>query len=156
MSGAVLTRSVATAQAGWGAALLIRPQELLRRLAPGSPLPPAWIVRLLGARSVVQAGTVLLRPTRGVVLAGAAVDGLHAASMIGLAVRSPSHRRPALVSAAVAVGSAVAGVATAPRPDDRRTRDRSPVQLRLVRGGAGQSPAGPPRVGGRLDPPPPG
>jgi hypothetical protein len=35
-----------------------------------------------------------------------AVDALHAASMVGLAMLRPEYRRPALISAAVATGSA--------------------------------------------------
>jgi hypothetical protein len=69
-------------------------------------------VRVLGARELAQSaaaatGSPALRT------AGGWVDGLHAASMVGLAAASPRYRRPALVAAALA--TAWAATARAPR-----------------------------------------
>jgi len=78
-------------------------------------------VRVLGARYVVQSvgGPWLHR--RWVPEVDAAVDVIHALSMLGLAALAPSHRRVALVSAATATGFAVADL-THP---EAGTNDRS-------------------------------
>ena len=110
-----LTRLVAVPWALWGAAMLVRPGDVIRPVCGGGPEPETWIVRLLGARLVAQHVVTLVHPTRAVVLAGAGVDVLHAASM-GLAlVRWPGHARPIWVSGTTSVGSAVAGALTAGR-----------------------------------------
>jgi hypothetical protein len=114
---AVTARLVAGASAGWGAAQLAMPERVLRAVAPGRPSGPLLVAtRVLGARLVVQNAVVLARPTRAVVLAGAAVDALHALSTVPAALLWPQYRRPALVSGAIAAASAVLGLATAPPP----------------------------------------
>lgn len=67
------------------------------------------IVRVLGGRLVLQAGldVALGARTRRLDLA---VELVHAASMVSVAVTRPAYRRPALVSAAVASGIAVLDV----------------------------------------------
>lgn len=82
--------------------------------------PPAWVVRVLGGRMAAQALVVRWvagrsgpRDRRRAVRAGAAVDGLHGASMIAAAAVFPRYRRSALASAAVAfVAAGLAGAAT--------------------------------------------
>jgi hypothetical protein len=71
-------------------------------------------VRVLGARELAQSATAA---TGSPVLrtAGVAVDGLHAASMIGLAAASPRYRRPALLAAALATAWAATTATTGPR-----------------------------------------
>jgi hypothetical protein len=91
---------------GWGAALLVRPDAVAAAVA-GRPTPPSWLVRVLGARQVVQQLVVLVRPTPVVVNAASAVDLTHAASMLAALVVAPRYRRAELVSAAVATASAV-------------------------------------------------
>jgi hypothetical protein len=111
-----LTRLLSTATAGWGLALLLRPDGVARAVGAADPLPPAWIARVLGARLVVQHAVVLARPERRVMAAGAVVDGLHALSMVPVAVWWPEHRRAAVVSAASAAGPAALGLlAASPR-----------------------------------------
>lgn len=85
---------------------------------PGAT-PPSWVVRVLGTRMAIQALLVRRIGHRGAqdrrraVRAGAAVDGLHGASMILAAAAFPRYRRSALVSAAVAfTAAAVAGMAS--------------------------------------------
>jgi hypothetical protein len=73
-------------------------------------------VPVLGARLVAQHAAVLAAPTPRVVRVGSVVDLLHAASMVPL-VRSPRHRRAAVISGAVAAGYAVLAPAVAPRPE---------------------------------------
>jgi hypothetical protein len=64
---------------------------------------------VLGARHLAQgsAGLVASSPTSSRL--GAVVDGLHAASMVGLAVLDREHRRAAAASALVALAFALAG-----------------------------------------------
>ncbi len=89
-----------------GSVLAVVPGRLAGALAGPVAPPPAAVVRLLGLRYVVQGAAQLLAPTRGVLAASAAADGLHGASMVALAVASPTYRRPAALSAVVAVLSA--------------------------------------------------
>ena len=96
------------------AVLVARPGAVLRAVATPAPRPARWVVRLLGARVVLQQVAVLAVPTRPLVLLGATVDGLHAASMVGTALASPRYRRAAALSAAAASASAVLGLLTAP------------------------------------------
>ena len=92
---------------GWGAALVAVPRWAGR--LTGEPQPPSAVVRVLGARRLVQELVLLRWPTREVALAAAAVDGLHAASMLAAVRLWPRYRRAALTSAAI---SAVSGAVT--------------------------------------------
>jgi hypothetical protein len=81
--------------------------------APGVMLPAAadtpWtrgFTRILGARYVVQSAFGLAERRPWVPAADAAVDVVHAVSMLGLAAVSPRHRRVALVSAGCALAFA--------------------------------------------------
>ena len=94
--------------AATGLALLARPDRVLDAVAPAFPRERAWLARALGARMLVQHAAVLVRPGPGVVTAGAALDVLHAASMLPF-LGSARYGRAARVSAGVALGSAVAG-----------------------------------------------
>ena len=91
---------------GWGTALLVRPDDVAVAVA-GRPTPPSWLVRVLGARQVVQQLVVLARPTPAVVNTASAVDLTHAASMLAAWALAPRYRRAELVSAAVATAAAV-------------------------------------------------
>ena len=113
-------RALAAAGAGYGAALLLRPGPVIAAVCPELPRERRWVARLLGARLVAQHALLLARPVRGPVLAAAAVDALHAASMVPLLPRGP-YRRAALVSGAAALGFAVvaAGLARPAAPWER-------------------------------------
>jgi hypothetical protein len=89
-----------------GALLLARPSVVARLAGGPSAEPPAWVLRLLGARLLGQGGATLRWPASPVATLGAAVDTIHAVSMIVLAGRSSRYRRPALVSAAAAIAAA--------------------------------------------------
>jgi hypothetical protein len=102
------TRLLATAGASIGLALLTRPRRVLDAVAPAFPRERDWLVRALGGRMLAQHAAVLVRPERDLVGAGAAVDLLHAASMLPF-LTSPRYGRAARISAAVALGSAVTG-----------------------------------------------
>ncbi|MCZ2815989.1 hypothetical protein [Modestobacter sp. VKM Ac-2984] len=108
---------VSTVCVGWGAAQLLRPAEVTRAVCAGRREPPTWVVQVLGARLVGQYVAVLVRPTRGVVLTGVAVDVLHALSMVPVAVWWPAYRRPAVVSGGTSAAAAVLAAAAAARAD---------------------------------------
>ncbi len=91
-----------------GLVLLIRPEQALDALDPAFPRERRWLVRALGARVLVQDTAVLVRPQPAVVAAGAAVDLLHALSMLPF-LRSSRYGRAARISGAVSAGAAVAG-----------------------------------------------
>ena len=107
MSGrAVLVRIPAAAGLVAGAALLSRPDDVLARLAPEYPRERRWVVRLLGARLLVQHAAVLAAPRPAVLRAAAGIDLLHAATMLPL-LRSRRYGRAARISGAVAAGYGV-------------------------------------------------
>src|SRR4029077_6569969 len=60
------------------------------------------VIRVLGGRQLAKALLTYLAPEAKVAAAGAAIDGIHALTMLGLAARSTWWRRPALVEAAMA------------------------------------------------------
>ena len=67
------------------------------------------IIRVLGAREVVQAAVISLRADRRVLIAATVVDAMHSTSMILLAAREARYRRLAGASAVV---STLLGTAT--------------------------------------------
>ena len=96
--------SAAALGAAWGGALLAQPAAVLRRAGATDPSDVELsFARVLGARQLVQAVEVGRWPC-GTGRIGAVVDVLHALSMAALALLSRERRRPALVSATVAVG----------------------------------------------------
>ena len=107
---AVLLRGLAATGIAWGGLLLARPRLVAGALSPEYPADKDWVVRLLGARLVVQDTALFAAPTRGGAVAAAAVDGVHALSMLPW-LGNRRYRRAAAVSGAVAAGGAVmAGV----------------------------------------------
>ena len=92
------------ALAGWGLAMLTAPRRIA--LLPGGTAPPPAVVRVLGARRLLQELILLVRPSPGVVLGAAVVDVLHAASMLAAVGLWPRYRLAELTSAAVSVASA--------------------------------------------------
>ncbi|HEV7727565.1 MAG TPA: hypothetical protein VGO74_11620 [Modestobacter sp.] len=104
-------RTLAAAHGAVGLLLLARPDDVVARLAPGPERPPRWLVRLLGARRLVQAAVTVAAPTRGVLLLGAGTDTLHALSMVAAALRWPGLRRAASISATAATAAAAAAAA---------------------------------------------
>ncbi|PRY12054.1 hypothetical protein [Kineococcus rhizosphaerae] len=98
--------TLALARAAWGTALLTVPHRLLHRAGgPGADDDRAVAVaRVLGARHLAQALVTGAFPRRTVLLAGAAGDAAHGASMLALARLDPARRRVALLDALVATG----------------------------------------------------
>jgi hypothetical protein len=103
-----------------GTALLVAPGRVLGDL-PHQEIKGAarTFARILGARHLVEAGVLLRGHGRRRVLLGAGVDGVHAATMFGLAAMRPDVRRLALTNAFAASALAGAGVMVA-RHDERR------------------------------------
>jgi hypothetical protein len=114
----VATRALAGLGVASGVALLARPQRVVAAVSPAFPAHLLWLVRVLGARLLVQHGAVLAAPSPRLVRVGSAVDLLHAASMVPF-VASPHYGRAARVSGALAATYAAAALAVAPRSDGR-------------------------------------
>lgn len=109
-------RPVDLARLGLGAAALAKP-DLFLHLGAHDGRGVSGTVRILGGRYIVQsAGRIIVRHAwdRD---ADAAVDLLHAATMLALAAVVPSHRRPALLSAVTATGFATADLREKARED---------------------------------------
>jgi hypothetical protein len=107
------TRLLAGLGAAAGAVLLAQPRQVADRLVPEFPRDRLWLVRLLGARMLVQHAAVLAAPTRTSVRLGSAVDLLHAASMVPF-VASPRYGRAARISGGLAAAYAAVALAAAP------------------------------------------
>ena len=106
---ALLVRVPSAAGLAAGAVLLLRPEGPLTRLTPEYPRQRRWVVRLLGVRLVAQHAAVLAAPDPAVRRAAAAVDLVHAATMVPL-LRSPRYGRAARISGALAAGYGVLGL----------------------------------------------
>jgi hypothetical protein len=118
-------------RAGYGVALVVAPRALIQLTGdPGTGQPAGasragrracGVARVLGVRHLVQAGltAVALRaaePDPSLPLGlGAAVDVLHATTMVGLAAVDRGARRVALADTGVEMALAVAGGLTAAR-----------------------------------------
>ncbi len=99
-----------------GAVLLVAPGQVLgdlphRRIDGGTRA----FVRVLGARHLAEAAVLWRHDTHRWVLAGAAVDATHAATMLVLAAIRPNDRRLALVNSLTASVLAGAGVVASQR-----------------------------------------
>jgi hypothetical protein len=105
---------LASVRAGYGVVQLAAPRWSAEQQL-GGPLDSGaqQVVRVLGARQVLQAGLALAFPDEPLLGLGVGVDALHALSMVPLAVAAPRWRRAALVSALMATAFAVAGVLAA-------------------------------------------
>jgi hypothetical protein len=106
--------ALCAARACYGAALILAPRAALGGPALGADEPGSVpIARLLGVRHLAEAAVLFRRADRRLLLAGAGVDCLHAASMLALAAISPSRRRLAVAGAASAGVFAAAGLLAA-------------------------------------------
>lgn len=101
----------------WGSALLLAPGAMLGEARDAQTDRRArTFARVLGARQLAQAALVAPRGSRDwVILAGAAVDAAHAATMVALAVLDRTRRKLALTNAFAATAFALAGAREAHR-----------------------------------------
>jgi hypothetical protein len=98
------------ARGAYGVALLLAPDLCQggRRLGAGDDTSAA-LGRLLGARHLAEALLAAARPGPRTTQAGAAIDALHAISMLAWATLEPRRRRLALTAAAISSAFVAAG-----------------------------------------------
>lgn len=106
---ATLSRGLGAAEVALGVVLLARPAQVAARV-------PSWLVRVLGARGVVQGALTMAAPQPATLALGASADAAHALSMVPFAIASTRYRRPAAISGGIAAVLAAAG-ATLARED---------------------------------------
>jgi len=98
----------AAVTAATGAVTLLFPRPVARLVSGRGAAPDPRLVRILGARQLLQGGAVLIDPAPRLVAAGCGIDVAHGASMVLAAGIWPEHRTAALISGAVAGTSAAA------------------------------------------------
>lgn len=87
----------------WGAALVLAPGPVLRHVhGVGEGGPGVAVLRVLGARHLLQAAAVTVRPTPRMLLLGAAVDLSHCLSAVPLALAGGRYARAGAVETTVA------------------------------------------------------
>lgn len=101
----ILPRVAAGWHLGVGAALTAWPAAVTRAVCGSADLPSTAVIRLLGVRSLAQGAVLAAVPSRPVLRAGAAVDALHAASMVPVVVGT-RYRCAATASLAIAATNA--------------------------------------------------
>ena len=109
-------RHLSTARGAWGALLVLAPDVPLRALTGGrEPGGGPRLLRVLGARHVLQAAMTMAAPTAWVLRLGAVADTLHSASGLAFAAIDDRERRAALLDATIAAAWAAASFRAAPR-----------------------------------------
>ena len=106
----LLLRLLAASGVGWGALLLARPRLVAGTLCPDYPEDRDWVVRVLGARLVLQDTALFAAPTRTGAVAASVVDGVHALSMLPWLRHEPYRRAAAISGSVAAVGAVTAAV----------------------------------------------
>lgn len=121
-NGHRLMRALGVGGIVWGAALLTAGPRIWRHVDGQGPTEGDRVaLRFLGARHVATGVTQVLFPGRFQRLE-ITIDLIHTATMVGLAALGPPRRRPALVTAAAALASAMAGIGIRARsPRSSRT-----------------------------------
>ena len=110
-----LMRMWSSARAAWGVAVLLVPRQVLAlagRVSP--PRRAVTVVRLLGGRQLAQSALTAVAPSARAARLGAAVDALHALTMLALA-GTARWRQPALADAFTAFGPGATGLRIARR-----------------------------------------
>jgi hypothetical protein len=100
-----LPRGVQLLRIVWGAICVAAPSRVVTGL--GQPRPDrrtVRVVRVLGVRHVVQGTASVCVPSCRVLAWGAAVDGLHSASMVAFGVADPQRQRLAWTDGVIAAG----------------------------------------------------
>lgn len=103
-------RTTVIVRALYGAVLLIAPDRILRTVIDEPTGREATVVRVLGARHLLQALTVERSERHGWLLVGIALDIAHALSMVAVAVLDANHRRLAVLDVVVACGWVLNGL----------------------------------------------
>lgn len=97
-----VVRTSALTRVVWGVTLLGAPRLVLRLLGGRQTRLAQAVLRILGARHVLQATVTAARPSRVVLVGGAGLDGLHALTALALAAVDPSQVRIGLTDAGIA------------------------------------------------------
>jgi hypothetical protein len=136
-------RRIELARAGWGAALLLAPRQVLEQVHHVHVDRKSLIVaRILGARHLSQAALSGIGPSPDVLALGIWADCAHAATALTFAALDPSRARAALTDAAIAAVWAGAGCrdlatgAVAPPRHERRRDDLARRVLGYAPGGS--------------------
>jgi len=114
----------------WGAILLGAPRRVLSRVAGAEVDHRAVVVvRILGARHLVQAALSGINPSPEVIAAGVWVDTVHSVTAFGLAAADRHRASGGITDAVVAAAWALVGLhdlnsGMVPPPDHDRRRDR--------------------------------
>jgi hypothetical protein len=119
------TRTLTLIRLGYGLLQISAPNLVPARLL-GQPLcrRELVVVRLLGARHLLQAAVTAAVPTPAVLRIGAGVDAAHATSMI-VAALDPRRRRPVIAEMLCASAFGVAGLLAARTPSGRKLSGRA-------------------------------
>jgi hypothetical protein len=113
-AGAGVSGALRGARVAWGTVLLLRPDAgLCVRPEPALRRRARVFARVLGARQLLEVLVLSRRRSRRWIELGAAVDGVHGASMLALAALRPDWRRVAAVNALLAGLLALLGLAAA-------------------------------------------
>lgn len=100
-------------RAGWGTALLLYPDVLVKAASGRMPTETSRVVaRVLGVRQLLQAAVTLRLPSRTVRELGVATDALHAATGLAVAVLRTPWRRLAILDTTIATTFATVGLAS--------------------------------------------
>lgn len=109
-------RLVSALRLAYGTLLLfLGPRLLAPALERGAHDSSPTVVRVLGARHVVQAVVCAVWPTRAVGRVSVALDGLHAATDVGCALLDRPYRRAASIDLGPAIAFAVGTLAVTRR-----------------------------------------
>ena len=103
-------RGIEVLRALWGAALLIDPDRVLRVVdSDGVDGRSRAVVRILGARQLVQASFSGLRPSPEVLAMGVWIDTVHSLSAVALALAVRRRARAGYIDATIAGARSAAG-----------------------------------------------
>ena len=115
-----LTRAVALLRSAWGGVLVLEGRTILDAFGNRPAESSLVVARVLGGRQVAQGPITAAVPGPAVLAGGAAIDVLHAATAVGLALAARRWRGMALSDAAVAATLAGTGCWLAIRGHRRR------------------------------------
>ena len=100
---------------GFGLALVVAPDRILLACGGEDDERARVVARILGVRHLIEAEVLVRHETAPVALAGAAVDGIHAATALAFGAIDRERRRMGLINAAIALFFTVAGIVHAQR-----------------------------------------
>lgn len=109
-------RQLSMVRTAWGALLVLAPAVPLRALSGRSdPAGGPALLRLLGARHLLQAAVTIAAPTAWTLRLGAVADAMHSASGLAFAGIDSTQRHAALLDASIAASWATASLLATPR-----------------------------------------